>query len=209
MWYGKGKAHADKFAFYARNTWEIGMVSVLSACTRLIDNIKNEITLQLLSTEASERKARLCLSNTGNVQPSVQVPTTPSASLLNKGKSRQLSSLSEESPLQNGSHSMKSLDTEPEKSSGPSTSDASGCLLNELPSSESSHLPLYSEADISDAISVNLEDDTEGDLGSDLNSIAPEKVRAKYNLLVCRQITEEQCKAWASQVFSTRQTPKW
>ena len=114
----------------------------------MIDNIQNEITLQLISTGASERLARSYLPN--DAQPSeVEVPTT-STSLINKGKSRQASSLSEESP-----------DTA--KSSEPSMSDSSSCLPNELPSSSLPSPPLHSVAVSNDAISVNLEDDTEDD----------------------------------------------
>ena len=45
------------------------------------------------------------------------------------------------------------------------------------------------------ALSVNLEDDTEDDSGSDSNSMAPEEVEAVYN--IWRQIPEEKS-PWAS-----------
>lgn len=180
----------------------------------MIDNIRNEITLQSLSTEASSRKAQSYFAN--NVQPSVEQMPTTSTSLVNKGKSRQTSSLSEESPLKNGLHSKKSLDTA--KSSVPSTSDSSSCLPNELPSSS---LPtLYSEAVINKgAMSLNSEDDseddsadsdsdtiapkskdlekdiTEDDSDSDSNSMTSEEVGFVYDLW--RRIPEEKS-AWAS-----------
>jgi len=99
-------------------------------------------------------------------QPSaVPVPAT-STSLHKKGKSRQESSLSEESPLENGPHSIKFLDTnEPQLS--PSL---------QVP-------PLYSEA-VNDGASVNLEDDED-----DSKDMAPGEVEALYKLW--RQIPEE------------------
>jgi len=163
-WYGKGKEHAADFSYYAREAWYNG---------------------QRLSTEASRRKIELCLLNNAAAQPSaVRVPAT-STSLLNKGKSRQESSLSEESPLENGPHSKNFLDTA--KSSQPSTSDSNSYLLNEPQLSSSLQVPpLYSEAD--GAISVNLEDDTE----DDSNDMCQEEVGYVYNLL-----PEERC-PWAS-----------
>ena len=171
----------------------------------MIESIHNEISLQGLSTEASTRRVRLCLLN--NAQTSaVQVPAT-STSPLNKGKSRQESSLSEESLLPvNGPHSKNFLDTA--KSSQLSTSDSlassGSCLPNEpqtssshnsdhpLPSSSLQDPPLYSESEgDDDATSVNSEDDTD----DESNDMALEEVQAVYNKW--RQIPVEQS-PWAS-----------
>lgn len=182
-------------------------MSLPSASTRMtIDNIQNEITLQYLSTEASTRRASESYSSSpNNSQPSVvRVPTT-SSSPLDKGKSRQSSSLSEvseESQLMNHDepHSISSLDTAASLEPGPSTgvmmSDSSSCLTNELPPSTSLP-PLYSEAANIGAINVSSEDDSEDDSGSDSesNNLAPEEVEAVYNFW--RQLPEEQC-PWAS-----------
>jgi hypothetical protein len=134
-----------------------------------------------------------------NAQPSVGVPVpTTSTSLPNKGKSPQASSLSEESPLNDGPHSKNSLDTTTSSELG--TSDSSNCLPNELPSCSLPHL--NSEGDINDAISVNLEDDTDSvdnsESDSDSNNLAPEPLEEAgviYDLF--RQMPEEQC-PWAS-----------
>ena len=184
-WYGffgKGKRFAVAFSDCARFAWYNGHVSLPSACIRMIENIPNEIALQLLSTETSMRKIQL---SRDSAQPS-GVPAT-STSPLNKGKSRQESSLSEESPL-NEQPSNKSLDTA--KSSQPSTSGSleSSCLPNEpllQPSSSLQVPPLYSEAVNDGDISINLEDDKE----DDWNDMAPEEVGAWYKLW--RQFPEE------------------
>ena len=169
----------------------------------MLEIIQNENTLQLLSTEASTRKAQSYLPN--NAQPSVVEVTVPSSStsLLNKGKSTHASILSEEPPLENGPHSKKTLQFDTGKSSesdsDPSTSYSSSCLPKELPSS--SLPPLYSEAVGNGAISVNLEDDTEDNLDSDSiysNNMTPEEVEAVYNLW--RQMPEEQS-PWASTTY--------
>ena len=150
----------------------------------MIDNIQNEITLQSLSTDASERQTESYLPN--NAQPSVEEVPTTNTSPRNKGKSRQVYSPSEESFLKNGPHSKKSLDTV--KSSEPTTSDSYSRLLNELPFS--SLPPLHSEAASNDAISMNSERDiTEDDSDSDSNSMTPEEVGFVYDLW--RQIPEE------------------
>lgn len=158
----------------------------------MIENKRIEITLQLLSTEASTRLAQSYLPN--NAQPSVMVPTTRT-SLFNKGKSRQASSLSEESSLENGPHSKKSLDTAKSSESEPSTSDLKSYPPNEMPSS--SLPPIYSEAVNNGAISVNSGDDTEDYSGSDSN-MTPEEVEAVYDLW--RQMPEqpEELSPWAS-----------
>ena len=126
---------------------------------------------------------RLCLLN---AEPSaVQVPAT-STSPLNKGKSRQESTLSEESPRPSTSDSLAS---------------SGSCLSNE-PQTSSSHNsdhplprqdpPLYSESEgDNDAISFNLEDETD----DDSNGMTLEEVEDAYNFW--RQIPEEQS-PWAS-----------
>jgi len=121
-WYGKGKEHVNGFSLHARETWENGVQ---------------------LSTDASKRRARSYLPKNA-----AQVPTTnTSESPLNKGESRQASSLSEESPLKHGPHSIdtaKSSESEP--STGMSDSSSSSCqCLPKLPPSTSLP-PLYSEA---------------------------------------------------------------
>ena len=136
------------------------------------------------------------MRNKAESEPSaVQVPAT-STSPLNKGKSRQDSSLSEDSLLPvNGPHSKNFLDTA--KSSQSSTSDSlassGSCLPNEPQTSSSfQDPPLYSESEgDNDAISVNLEDDTD----DDSNDMTLEEVQAVYNKW--RQIPEEQS-PWAS-----------
>ena len=157
----------------------------------MIENKHNEISLQDLSTEASARKLRLCLLN--NAQTSaVHVPAT-STSPQNKGKSRQESSLSEESPRPS--------------TSGPLASSGS-CLPNKpqtLSSHNSDHPlpspglqvpPLYSEREgDNDAISVNSEDDTE----DDSNDVSLEEVQAVYNKW--RQIPEEQSPCASTATF--------
>ena len=126
-----------------------------------------------------------------NAQPSGEPAT--STSPPNKGKSRQESSLSEESPL-NEQPSNKSLDTA--KSSQPSTSDSvlastGNCLPNESQLSSSLQVPpLYSEA-VNDDASIYLEDDKE----YDSNDVADEEVEALYKLW--RQIPDEK-NPWAS-----------
>ena len=121
-----------------------------------------------------------------NAQPSGEPATSTQASPPNNGKSRQESSLSEESPL-NEQPSNKSPDTA--KSSQPSTSSSleSSCLPNEpllQPSSSLQVPPLYSEA-VNDGDISNLEDDKE----DDWNDMAPEEVETLYKLW--RQIPDE------------------
>ena len=151
--------------------------------------------MQYLSTEASSKKLESCY----NAQKSaVQVPAT-STSPLNKGKSRQESSLSEESLLDTAKSS--------ESSTSDSLASSGSCLPNELqtssshnsdhplPSSSRQDPPLYSESEgDNDAISVNLEDDSDCDDGS--NDMTLEEVQAVYNFW--RQIPEEPS-PWASQ----------
>ena len=131
-----------------------------------------------------------------NAQPSGEPATSTQASPPNNGKSRQESSLSEESPL-NEQPSNKSPDTA--KSSQPSTSGSleSSCLPNDSepllqPSSSLQVPPLYSEA-VNDGDISNLEDDKE----DDWNDMAPEEVEALYKLL--RHQIPEKRKALGSQ----------
>ena len=122
-----------------------------------------------------------------NAQPSGE--PAMSTSPPNNGKSRQESSLSEESPL-NDQPSNKSPDTS--KSSQPSTSGSleSSCLPNDSepllqPSSSLQVPPLYSEAINDGDISFNLEDDKE----DGWNDVAAGEVEALYKLW--RQIPDE------------------
>ena len=135
----------------------------------------------------------------------VRVPATSISeiSLHNKGKSRQETSLSEESPLMNRPHWKKFLDTA--KSSQPSTSDSvlastGNCLPNESQLSSSILvLTLHSEA-VNDEANVDLREDKE----DDSNDMTPEEVQALCKLLR-RQIPEKKRKALGSQQlhFST------
>ena len=166
----------------------------------MIENIHNENSLQDLSTEASARKVRKCLLNDAQAS-AVQEPATSTVTLLNKGKSREECRLSKESPLKNGPHSKLFFDIA--KLSQPSTSvllaSSGSCLPNapQTPSSRNSDHPLpssilqdpslYSESEgDNDAISVNLEDDTE----EDSNDVALEEVQAVYKKW--RQTPKEQ-----------------
>ena len=128
-----------------------------------------------------------------NAQPSGE--PAMSTSPPNNGKSRQESSLSEESPL-NEQPSNKSPDTA--KSSQPSTSGSleSSCLPKEpllQPSSSLQVPPLYSEAVNDGDISFNWEDDKE----DDWNDMAHEEVEALYKSL--RHQIPEKRKALGSQ----------
>ena len=142
----------------------------------MIEDIHNENSLQGLSTGASKRKLQ-------SYRPAT------STSPLNKGKSRQESTLSEESPRQSTSDSLASsgscLSNELQTSSGHNRD-------HPLPSSSLQDPPLYTESEgDDDATSVNSEDDTD----DESNDMALEEVQAVYNKW--RQIPVEQS-PWAS-----------
>lgn len=208
-WYGRGMGHANDFSFNARIAWNTGLVSSPFACTRMIDNILNEITLQLLSTEASTRKLEEAQS---------YFPTTSTETDGNSAISVTIN-LEDDTEDDSGSESYctapeleeviavcnlwpempkQPLAQELQVEQNPWASRSTASLLDKrrgvVPSTSRQkpqhqpgpwvvRVPTANSMTDSEVVSnVDLEDDAEDDSGSDSNGMAREEVEAVYDL---------------------------